>query len=422
MVPQEEACVEVPPKAAAPHKRLNWGSLLLPVVAIAAGTFVASWPKARPPSIPDGSSLQDLPSWPLFWASTTLLDIYSSVSKLVTPPHIQVQDLSSSYWRSELTYALTKHGVFDAVSEHGGEVACSDLGGSLALSENFVCRLMDAGTSLYLLRKHKGKFQLTATGELLRTAHPSTLAPLVLMFNEELRDSWRNTATHGDHGADFVSLHQSDSDNHQMAQYDMAMKGMSVGMSAALVGDWAPPANNSTICDIGGGLGHVLVEILMHYPGAKGLLLEKPAVAARAEMNIAQAGHGLNSRLQVVSGDIHAPLSPAFAKCDVFYLKFIMHSFDENKAVELLSNIRTRAKPGARLVITEFVKGASGPTTETFKAFMDLSMLAATAGGRERTFTQYKQLFRAAGLTRKPRLVRMRAPVSSIEVDLAPAL
>jgi hypothetical protein len=327
-----------------------------------------------------------------------------------------------------VAYSLTKHGVFDAVWEHGGEASCEDVARDLALNEEFLCRMMDAGRSLHLFgKKHRNKFHNTATGMLLQTTHAQSLSPFVLIANEEIREGWRTAAVEGvksGHGEDFVSwMQRSDSTEQRMteharAQFDMAMKGFSAGISASLIGDWAPPANNSVICDVGGGLGHMLVDLLTHYPEARGVLFELPSVAARAEMNLAQAGHKMDARVQVVSGDYIEPWPLVLSACDVFYFKFIWHSMGDQQVVDVLSKVKAAAKPGALLVSTDFVRGVGGPNIELFQTLMDINMLAATKAGRERTFAEYAHLLHAAGMFGKPRLIRMRSSVSSIEVEI----
>jgi hypothetical protein len=48
------------------------------------------------------------------------------------------------------------------------------------------------------------------------------------------------------------------------AQFDRAMQSMSGTPSGAFLSDWQPPHEDITFCDIGGGIGSMLVDVLLH--------------------------------------------------------------------------------------------------------------------------------------------------------------
>ena len=403
-------------------------TLAVAFLAIAAGSLLYAMPRMAiiPPVIPADSSIHALPQWPVFYAKDKLRTALRTVLGLMDSPQSHVYSLATASWQSEVTYGLTKHGVFDALFP--SSASCARIAVDLGLDEGFLCRLMNAGEALNLLKKKRtGMFSLAPAGDLLRTGHPSSMAPFVMMTNAECRDGWRATVDDGVRtgkagfealfGEEFIQWHSRDENTHKMSTFDLAMKGLS-SATGSIVGEWVPPANDSIICDLGGGLGHELLEMLRHYPEMKGILLEKPMVCAGAEMHVASAG--LSSRVHVVAGDLLAStLHNSLKTCDVFYLKFILHGFGDSACSRLLSKIADVAKSGARIVTTDFIRGTQGPESEKTKALMDINMMAVTTSGRERSFPEFLDLFRAAGIKEKPRMVKMRGLLSSIEVKLS---
>ena len=164
-------------------------------------------------------------------------------------------------------------------------------------------------------------------------------------------------------------------------------------------------------------MGHMLIAMAQHYPALKGVVSDLPPVATRATANI--ASQGLEGRLSAVGASFFDELPSELAQCDAFYLKFILHDWSDADNVSLLKRIREVAKPGAKLVTTDFILGSDGAAMEMNKKMMDVNMMASNpAGARERTVDEYFSLFSAAGIQAEPKLVKMRDLVSTVEVSL----
>ena len=157
--------------------------------------------------------------------------------------------------------------------------------------------------------------------------------------------------------------------------------------------------------------------LLEHYPGAKGIVLDRPSVAARATTAFAAAG--LGDRAHGIGGDFFGPLPSELGACDTFVLKHIIHDWDDAHSVQILKGIRAVAKPGARLAIVEHVLGVSGAMMERAKAMMDLNMMASCeSGAKERSVAEYQALLTTAGFSSPAKLVPMRDILSLVEVEL----
>src|SRR5207247_3337004 len=109
--------------------------------------------------------------------------------------------------------------------------------------------------------------------------------------------------------------------------------------------DW-----DAVVVDVGGGNGTLLAAILRAHSSVRGILLEAPAVVARAGAALATAG--VADRCPVVAGDFFAAVPPGG---NVYVLKWILHDWDDDRAAAILRNCRREAAPGARLRVVELV-------------------------------------------------------------------
>jgi hypothetical protein len=96
---------------------------------------------------------------------------------------------------------------------------------------------------------------------------------------------------------------------------------------------------------------------------------------------------------------------------EVYTLSHIIHDWDEERALEILGNIRAAMPAGGRLLLIEMV---IPPGDEPHPGKMlDMLMIVFT-GGMERTEEQYAELLEKAGF-RLRRVIPTASPVSVIE-------
>lgn len=136
------------------------------------------------------------------------------------------------------------------------------------------------------------------------------------------------------------------------------------------------------IADIGGGIGSQLVAILDAHRSSRGILFDQPGVLAEAIPH---------ERMERVAGDFFRSIPPG---ADAYTMRWIMHDWQDPQAILILSNVRKAIGPESRVVLIEEII----PDTPelTWGKWIDLHMLAVT-GGRERTISEYSDLFAKAG-------------------------
>jgi hypothetical protein len=84
--------------------------------------------------------------------------------------------------------------------------------------------------------------------------------------------------------------------------------------------------------DVGGSSGTLLTAILRANPALRGVLFDLPHVAEEAKQRLAA---GLAGRCAIRAGDFFAAVPPGG---DAYLLKWIIHDWDDERAVTLLKH------------------------------------------------------------------------------------
>jgi len=185
-------------------------------------------------------------------------------------------------------------------------------------------------------------------------------------------------------------------------------KGM-VSFSGTCVGAFLEAYDFSqfhTIADVGGGLGGILRAILKACPKLKGMITELPEVVEAAKQAIAE--DGLSHRCTAVSSDFFDSI-PAGA--DAYFMKHILHDWNDEDATCILKNIRAVIPSTGKLMLAETVI-PSGPVPHPGK-LIDIEMLVFLKG-KERTEPEWRRLLQGAGF-RLTRIVETKSPLNLIE-------
>jgi SAM-dependent methyltransferase len=144
------------------------------------------------------------------------------------------------------------------------------------------------------------------------------------------------------------------------------------------------------LADVGGGTGALLASVLRAHPGLRGLLVDQPQVVAGAPEVLETAG--VADRVTVVPGDFSTEVPDG---ADAYLLSRVLHDWPDDEARAILQRVRGVLRPDALVLVHDAVVGP--PNGDAPVAFLDLMMLVS-AGGRERTAAEWRELFGAAGL------------------------
>jgi C-methyltransferase len=161
-----------------------------------------------------------------------------------------------------------------------------------------------------------------------------------------------------------------------------------------------------TIVDVGGGHGPLLAAILAAAPASRGVLYDLPLVVADAPNLLRE--HGVADRVRIAEGSFFDEVPP---NGDAYILKNIIHDWPEDKALQILRNVRAAAGPDATLLLVEFV--IPSHNRDFPGKWVDLEMML-NLGARERTAAEYRDLLSQAGF-RMTRVVQTASPLSVVE-------
>ena len=160
----------------------------------------------------------------------------------------------------------------------------------------------------------------------------------------------------------------------------------------------------STLVDVGGGNGTLLSIVLAQHADMRGVLFDLPQVVERGAPMLGAA----RARCELVGGDMFEAVPVGG---DAYLLSHIVHDWDEEHCLALLSSCRRAMAPGARLLILEMVVP---PGDEMHPSKMlDMLMISFTSG-MERSAEEYEELLEHAGF-RLERIVPTRSPASVLE-------
>jgi cyclopropane fatty-acyl-phospholipid synthase-like methyltransferase len=103
------------------------------------------------------------------------------------------------------------------------------------------------------------------------------------------------------------------------------------------------------------------------------------------------------------------------AGADAYIMKHIIHDWDDERALQILRNIRKVMKADGRVLLVESI--ITPGNTQDFGKLLDIEMLVSP-GGKERTAEEYRELFDSAGL-RLTQIVPTKSPYSVIEAMIS---
>jgi hypothetical protein len=304
---------------------------------------------------------------------------------------------------AEIIHTAAELGLADHFSEEPKDVA--SLASATATHPPSLARLLRALAAVGVVHETDDRrYTLTSLGATLRTDQRGSMRPWArFMLGDEMVRTWRalpHTVRTGDSG--FRHALGSDQRSYLATHpefatlFNTAMLSGTQGANAEIAAHY-PFGNFGWIVDVGGGIGTLLLPILDSHPEMRGTIFELPHVAAQARERIAAAG--LTARCDAVDGDARITTVPVGA--DAYVMKAVLHGWTDDEAEAILCNCRQAMPAHARLVIIErLLPGGIDPDDARAREnlLIDINMMVASTGGRERTEAEYRIILVKAGL------------------------
>jgi hypothetical protein len=329
------------------------------------------------------------------------------------PPEAVMMQMTIGFIVSQAISVAAKLYLADQLAD--GAKTLQQLAAATATHEPSLYRLLRALTSVGVFRKNSdGQYENSPLSEVLRSDNPHSLRAAAHMICD--REHWNSHGNllHSVKTGEIAFDHTFGmpvfpyfAENPAVAEiFDNAMTSFSAPMAQAVAAVY-DFSQTGTIADIGGGHGLLLATVLKNAPQANGILFDQPQVVEGADKVLET--EGVAGRVRTVGGNFFEAVP---VEADLYLMKFIIHDWNDEQSVRILSNLAQSAKPGAKLLLVETVVEEDDAAPSMSKV-MDLNMLAMT-GGKERTEKEYAALFEKTGF-KLTRVIPTPSPMQIVE-------
>jgi C-methyltransferase len=327
------------------------------------------------------------------------------------PAPVAVLELIMGAWVAQALQVAAELRIADALVDQ--PLPLEELAARVGANPDALKRLMRALISRGVFRLRRGRYEMTALAEPLRTDTPYSVHGYArLVGSPQHREHWSMLIDSVRSGTTLVPQLRGKgafeylTDEPELAKiFNNAMTGLN-GMSALTVVAGYRFDSFATIVDVGGGHGELLATILAATPNARGVLFDLPEVVAGAPALL--AARGVGDRVRVEGGSFFDDVPSGG---DAYVLKNVIHDWPDEQSVAILRNVRASTGIAATLLLVEVV--LPGHDRDFTGNWVDLEMLVQ-AGGRERDAAEWRELLRQGGFQMK-RIVQTASAYSVIE-------
>jgi len=314
----------------------------------------------------------------------------------VEASRMQMMQFIHGYISSQAIYVAAKLGLADLIGDAPRTV--KELATETKTHAASLRRLLRALASLGIFAEDaNGDFNNTPLSLTLRSDDPRSMRGAAIMYSSPpIWTSWGQLCEsvmtgqpsfdriHGTPFFEYLDSHPDDA-----ATFNAAMtSGSSVMVSAILSAyDFS---RFRRVVDVGGGQGTLLHAILLANPKLHGVLVDLPPVVAGA----ASLRNGaIGNRCEIVGVDFFQSI-PAGA--DAYVMKHVIHDWNDEDALKILSNCRRVMPVDGTLLLVEWVLKPSNQPD--IGKLLDLNMLV-NLGGLNRTEVEFQSLLRQASFS-----------------------
>ncbi|MDQ6885556.1 MAG: acetylserotonin O-methyltransferase [Candidatus Dormibacteraeota bacterium] len=319
----------------------------------------------------------------------------------MAPPELMLLERSFGLVQNKALMLAAELGIADQLG-HGPRTA-EELARLVGADPDALNRMLAFLVSAGLLgRSNDGRYRNNAASDRLRRDHPASVRDWILFSGASwVWDAWNqlghSVRTGGSGMARAHNMPFFDYVGHANPaagdEFTRALAFFS-RLHAPIVARTYDFSSVRRLCDVGGGSGILLAEVLKRYPDIEGVLFEVPAMLPAAREML--AAEGLADRCELVGGDFFQSVPGG---CDHYMMQVVLHDWDDNACAQILGNVRKVMPPHAKVLVIEAVLEPGSERDNWTLQATDLMMLALTGSGRERTKEQFAAVFQAAGLS-----------------------
>ena len=311
----------------------------------------------------------------------------------ILSPEDEMMQWITSKWIAKPIYIVSELGIADLMCD--GPISVDALAEKTDTHAPTLFRILRALSSVGIFVETEDRvFGLTPMAECLLS---NNLRPIARMFLSDWHDkAWSglsHTLRTGEPGFDYTfgkpSFEWFEENPFERSILDQAQGSKAIGFAHAVIENY-DFSKFKSICDIGGGQGSFLLQLLAKYPEIVGCVADLPEAVVAAEREIAKAN--LSDRCNAIPYDFHKEAPPIY---DAYFLVNVLHDWNDEISTRILKNIAGAMNANSKLWIIEYII-EPGPGFSIAK-LLDLEVLVM-GGGRERTIEEYKDLLLTAEL------------------------
>jgi hypothetical protein len=328
------------------------------------------------------------------------------------PPSAQLMQMVFGFIPARAISLVAELGIADLLKD--GAKSAKELAIATDSHARSLYRLLRVCASVGVFSENENnQFSNTVLSDLLRSDSPESLKDFSIMIGDNTQfKTWGRfdyavktgqpafDEVFGMPYFDFIGINPKEAKT-----FNDAMTGMSIGSSMAVLQSY-DFSGIKILVDVGGGHGFLLASILNKYPDMQGINFDVPALKADAEALFAQ--HGVSNRSHYDSGDFFQTVTTGG---DAYIMKHIIHDWNDEQCVAILSNCRKGIKKGGKVLLVEMV--LPDGNEPSMGKLLDLQMLSVLPGC-ERTRAEYADLLEKSGFE-LTQIVPTPSPYSVIE-------
>lgn len=418
---------------------------LVRTLADASETIIAEWEReASAPSAPPAtpSIASSVPSHALFEARRTAIGAAGMLAALVQDPRTRAMELCAQYLEARAWHIAVEKRVPDVLAQAkpGEGVSLERLGKATGINEQKLARIMRCLCSLHAFTEVRpGYFANTYMSECL-VGNEELSAWIISMSWDQYASSIKlpevlydpvKTHSYSDRDTAFNSFYQTQLSRWEwleepvvhpdgklgpkpdLEMFSLAMRGGGRAMGPPLYVDYPWDSIKGLVVDVGGGVGGMCLDLGSLYPHLQFVIEDRAPVLEQARAIWAKElpEHVAGNRVSFLPHDFFTeqPVKGA----DVYNLRYILHDWDDDRALAILAALRPALGPNSRVLVCDQVLNttlgspaiapAPAPLPANYGTALrmahcrDLNMLALS-NGQERTPEDLAQLAARAGL------------------------
>lgn len=344
-------------------------------------------------------------------AAIALRQLLLRCADAVCPPEVAIVDRVTGITYTHLLGVAARLRIADRL-EKGGPLTARDLAQQTKTHEDALHRLLRALASVGIFALDpRGRFSNSRLSRALVSTRSPFARAMVEYFSSAANvAAWADLQRTVESGQNaFARVHGMnlwqwfDAHPDEAHTFGLAMMGFSVGAAPEIAALY-PFHEIRQLCDVGGGNGLLLSELLLIYPEMRGILYETSSVLASARRLFEQ--RGVAERVECVSGSF---LERIPTGCDAYLFKSTLHDWSDTHCKQILGHVRRAIPSHGRLLIADLMIERN--ETQATATNVDVHMMVACEDGRERSRSDFEVLLDATGF----RLTRVfRGPLLSV--------